>query len=167
MQSQQHVATLLWLLPDRKHYAYFHSLIITLAGQFGGPIFQPHLTLGKVNEQPSEERTTAGPIELEAIGIFASSVFTKTLFIRFAPAPALESLRSSLGLSPEDYDPHLSLLYAHLSTTEKESLAASIPLPSSLVRFNRLAVVRCPDPTATRADVESWVQMKSWELKGV
>ena len=166
MQSDHRFANLVWLMPDRENRAYFHSFITALAKQVDAPVFEPHLTLGKVDEQVLRGSFMAGAIELEATGIFTSSVFTKTLFVRFAAAPALLSLRSSLGMRTNDYDPHLSLLYCQLPPAGRQRLAATIPLPPEKVTFDRLTVVRCPEPTTTRADVEAWVQLGSRELKG-
>jgi hypothetical protein len=110
------------------------------------------------------DRLAAEAIQLETAGIFFSSAFTKTLFVRFRSTPVLEKLRSSLGLSVPGYDPHLSLLYPNLPSDAGARLARSINLPFSVVTFDGVRAFRCPNPTTTRAEVESWRLFRSLNL---
>ena len=166
MSSSERFSTLVWLIPDQRNRPLFQSIIDRLAEQYDGPGFEPHLTLGKISDWSEDKKIEGGPIELEATGIFISPVFTKTLFVRFALSAALQSMRSSLGMNAEGYDPHLSLLYCDLPVTEQQRLAATVSLPPGKVRFDRLSVFRCPDPTKTKADVGAWERVSSMELKG-
>lgn len=160
-------ATMVWLVPSSASYACFQSLISALARRYDGPSFEPHLTLGRIkgHSLPDTMRPT-GPIVLEPLGIFTSELFTKTLFVRFASTRALGSLRLSLGLEPGEYDPHLSLLYCKLAPGEGGQLAASLQLPTSKVHFDQLWLVRCPDPTSNRAEVEEWERLAARPLSG-
>jgi len=161
------IATLAWLIPEQVSYNRLHSIIAKLARHYDASVFEPHLTLGRIGERPLEEITfDSGPITLEAIGIFSSQVFTKTLFLRFASTPALQELRSSLGLNAEGYDPHLSLLYCKLPPGEGERLEVSTGTILHHVTFDRFSVVRCLDPTVTSEDVEAWQQLDSGFLAG-
>jgi len=166
--THERFATLVWLIPDEASQTHLRSLIADLARRFDAPLFEPHLTLGRVADQAFKEiRVETGPITLEAIGIFASQVFTKTLFLRFAPTPALQALRASLGMNAGGYDPHLSLLYCKLPPGAGKGLAASIGLALDRITFDRFCVVRCPDPTTTKEEVEAWERLSSGALAGV
>ncbi|MGI9087786.1 MAG: 2'-5' RNA ligase family protein, partial [Chthoniobacterales bacterium] len=97
------------------------------------------------------------PFRLRVGGFDFTEKFTKTLFLRLDMSPDLIALRIALGLpATNDYDPHLSLLYRKLPTARKADLARQAALPLETVLFDRLAAVSCPDPTSSRADVESW-----------
>jgi 2'-5' RNA ligase len=165
--TREGFATLVWLMPDQASQTHLRSLIADLARRYDAPLFEPHLTLGKVADQACKEiGVETGPITLEAIGIFTSQDFTKTLFFRFAPTPALQTLRSSLDMNPGGYDPHLSLLYCKLPPGEGKRLAASIGLVLDRITFDRFCVIRCPDPTTTREEVEAWERLGSGALPG-
>ena len=74
-------------------------------------------------------------------------------------------MRGSLGGAGSGFDPHVSLLYKKLSMERKTQLAASIRLPLFAVTYDTLQIVRCPSPTATRTDVESWKVIASQRLE--
>lgn len=117
-------ATLIWLVPAQPSHTRLSSLIADLARRYDAPAFEPHLTLGRVSSPALPElRVPTGSITLKSIGTFSSQVFTKTLFVRFAPDRALQALRSSLKMRAEKYDPHLSLLYCKLPPAELTSCA--------------------------------------------
>lgn len=165
--AEKHFATLIWLIPEPASYTPLGLLIADLARRYNAPLFEPHLTLGRVVGQSAESiKIDRGPITLKVIGIFASDVFTKTLFFRFAPTPALDSLRFSLGMMADGYDPHLSLLYCKLRGEEARRLETSIQLAQDKITFDRFSMVRCADPTATRKDVESWERLNTGPLSG-
>jgi hypothetical protein len=107
------------------------------------------------------------PIQLKPLGIFWSETFTKTLFVRMPATPQLEALRTSLGQEGHLADPHLSFLYKETSAEEKARLATRIVLPFSSVTFDTVQTVRCPNPTTTQDDVESWEPIASSHLLGV
>jgi 2'-5' RNA ligase len=158
-------ATLIWLLPAQPSHTRLSSLIADLARRYDAPVFEPHLTLGRVSGPALPElRVPTGSITLKSIGTFSSQVFTKTLFVRFAPDRALQALRSSLKMRAEKYDPHLSLLYCKLAPAELNQLRRSISLRLDRIRFDRFAVVRCPDPTTTKEDVEAWKYLNTGPL---
>ncbi|MGI9086879.1 MAG: hypothetical protein ACR2HH_03915 [Chthoniobacterales bacterium] len=98
---------------------------------------------------------------MEVEGISFAEKFTKTLFVRFRSSPELERLRAMLAdflglMSVEEFDPHLSLLYAELPLREKESLARSLHFPLASVTFHGCKVISHPASISSRADVEAW-----------
>ena len=155
-----------WLDPAERARAFFHATIARLAREFDAARFEPHVTLGLLDMSVRlPPLVAAGPIRLRPVGIFASATFTKTLFVRFARTSAVEHLRQSLGLYDRQYDPHLSLLYRTLPMEHKRRLAESISLPFSTVTFDKIPIVRCTNPTRTRADVEAWEYLRSNKLQ--
>ncbi len=165
--AEKRFATLIWLIPAQPSYTSLSLFIADLARRFDAPVFEPHLTLGSLTgESLGRIKIPRRPITLKVIGVFTSEVFTKTLFVRFAGTRALEGLRSSFGMEKDGYDPHLSLLYCKLPEGEPQRLATSLRLAQGEVVFDRFSVVRCPDPTITKKDVEAWKQAYSGAFSG-
>jgi len=164
--KRKKLVPILWLMPAPPARDFLRATVERLARRHDAPIFEPHLTLGVSAEMPVlSQRIAAEPIRLRAVGTFFSSVFTKTLFVRFELTPALESLRLALGMNDVRYDPHLSLLYRKLPMEEKARLARSVSLPFATITFDRIAFVRCVSPTRNRADVESWQFLAAVKLR--
>lgn|GEM_PF-657418 len=161
-RGQKPFVFVLWLLPAPPERDFFSGVIKRLARNRNAPIFAPHLTLGLCRMNPIRPpRIIPSPIRLRVVGISSSSIFTKTLFVRFDSNPGLEELRKTLGVNAGDYDPHLSLLYCRLPAGERSRLVRGIKLPFSSVGFDKISVVRCPSPTENRSEVESW---EEWAL---
>jgi hypothetical protein len=108
------------------------------------------------------------PLQLRVVEVDFTPPFTKTLFIRLETSPRLTALRGTLGLADAaTYDPHISLLlYRDLPMEQKARLAQSVALQSQSFLFDAIAVVRCPDPTVTRSDVEAWEVIATRKLGG-
>jgi hypothetical protein len=63
-----------------------------------------------------------------------------------------------LSAHPSAYvlDPHLSLLYKHLSVHEKHQLATTIQLPTSEIFFDEVWANASAGATRTAEDVRRW-----------
>lgn len=153
-----------WLMPIERDRTFYESLITDLAHRYNAPIFQPHVTLYVgdcerdrvsefLNHQPNFE------IVLEIDRIQYSEQFTKTLFIQLVSTPELKRLSESIAQQfggSYSLEPHLSLIYARLSETEKRSLAEQIQLSDRVIRFNQVRAIETLTKTQTREDVEAW-----------
>ncbi len=160
----ERAATVLWLLPAEPARAALRALVARLATEYKAPLFEPHLTLGS-GSLNSLKDFACEPIRLRAVGLDFTAQFTRTLFVRLEFSEKLATLRHSLGIGNTGaFDPHISLLYAEVSEERKAQLARSIALPFASILFDSLAVIRCPDSTNSRADVESWEVVASQEL---
>jgi 2'-5' RNA ligase len=158
----------LWLVPAAPAREFFRQTIERLAREYDAPFFEPHLTLGVTADSPDLPcQLDVAPIKLKTLGIFWSATFTRTLFVRMPATAELEALRVSLGQNKQLPDPHLSVLYKRMRAEEQSRLATRIVLPFSIARFDTVQAVRCPNPTETRADVESWETIASTRLLGV
>ena len=166
--ARKDLVSVLWLMPAAPARDFFCATIDRLAQLHQAPTFEPHVTLGLTEENPAlPQQIVVQPIRLGTIGIFFSSMFTKTLFVRFEITSPLQDLRASLGLSGTGYDPHLSLLYCELPATRKAQLACSLVLPFSSVLFDGIGAVRRPNPTLNRTDVEAWEFLGSRKLRAL
>lgn len=148
--------TVLWALPAAPEGAKLRAVVAELARQYDAPVFEPHLTLG-LGGVEALARVPQRAFRLRVAALDFTAEFTKTLFLRFEPSPGLVAFRAALGLlALDDYDPHLSLLYRDLPVARKAAIARQTPLPLATVLFDQLAVISCPNPTSTCADVEAW-----------
>jgi len=159
-------AIVYWLLPAKPERELFCEVIRILRKEFRAPDFEPHLTLfSTTQDRESPKRVlrkiSARSIRLTARGVVFSPEFTKTLFVRFKSSGALKKLveelrRAAKSRARTSSDPHVSLLYKKMPPAVKQELAAVMRLPLRTVVFDSIAAVRCPLPSRTKADVESW-----------
>ena len=148
-----------WLVPAKAERELFRALIRILARQFDAPVFEPHLTLcfSRDAQSPKEllRRISAPAVRLQVRNVANSSKFTKTLFVRLKPKPAVNKLARAIG-GDAPRDPHVSLIYKKLPARIKKQLAATIRLPFRSVSFDAIKAVRCISPTTTARDLQSW-----------
>ena len=164
-----------WLVPTHETRSWLVRDIERLAKRFNAPVFEPHLT---VHAGPSDGVASAAsvlgetafelePITLRPTALGHSASFTKCVFVEFHLDQALLNLQSKLrDRLPSDYvlQPHISLLYHHLSDSERASLAEEVLIPREDVRFEVIQAVKCPAVNETAEDVRSWRLVEEWRL---
>jgi 2'-5' RNA ligase len=175
-RTKSKTALTYWLVPARPQRDLFAEMIRILAAQLKAFPFEPHLTIcsgpdSKVVRDALKKISGVGGIRLRVKEITASNKLTKTLFIRFTRARALDELnrklRRAAQLPPRALrDPHVSLLYNKMSLAAKKELAATIRLPFEKVSFDTIKVVRSKTPMRTSADVKSWRVVATKNLSG-
>jgi 2'-5' RNA ligase len=115
----------LWIVPEGEVRRRLATLIRVLARRFGGPVFEPHVTLlagvpGPAREALSRAREAVGaqgPFEVRFLGAEAGDSYFRCLYLRVQPSPELAALHEraceAFGRRNEaPFFPHLSLLYA-------------------------------------------------------
>ena len=158
-----------WLTPVAEDEGELLCTICDIAGWIAeAPTFEPHVTVYSALRAATDDVANtvrlvareASEITLRPTRITHSDQFTKTLFIEFTESDELSRLSRALkGLSTkhDDYElkPHLSLLYANVSTEIREHFARNIPIPSR-IRFDRMKAILTRGSTQTPEDVKSW-----------
>jgi hypothetical protein len=157
-----------WLLPAREYGDYLRRLIRNLAAQFDAPVFEPHVTLYSAAAArftaPAEAiaRIVDSPqITLRVRGIAHSEKFTKTLFVELLANEAIRSLSRNIAeqaREPNEFnlEPHVSLIYKHLSEAARAELAPSVALPFDEITFDSECAVHVPAENNSTADVNAW-----------
>lgn len=159
-------ATVYWLLPAKPERELFCDIVRILRREFRAPNFDPHLTLAVITKDHGSpkkvlQQVRSRPIRLHPRGVAFSAKFTKTLFVRFKPNPALRKLARNLGRAAKNStkppsDPHVSLLYKKLPQRAKKELASVIRLPFRTALFDSIAAIRLTLPVRTGRDVAKW-----------
>lgn len=128
----------LWLMPKDKIYKKFAKLIKKLGREYGGPIFEPHVTLLGDIELPEEEMVRKTdqlvhgqkpfPITLRQIDY--QDFYFRTLFVR---AEITEPLQALHNLAKKIFEkeippfmPHLSILYGNFPQAVKDEIINKI-----------------------------------------
>ncbi len=129
----------LWLLPEPEKQKSLSQLIDRLSREYGGPRFDPHLTLlGKLegDEETLITRTSQLGTKLKQFTLRTKSIecredFYKSLFITLEASSALEFARHSAEnlfnhAAETVFMPHLSLIYGRQSEQKKENLSKAL-----------------------------------------
>jgi hypothetical protein len=157
-----------WLLPALPEREQLRARIAELAARFNAPMFEPHVTLYSGELTQDDDVAAAveaaaramSPVTLRSTGVAQSEVFTKTLFIEFAAEERLSVASDAIRLrlrvgTPYELKPHLSLLYAELSSTVRAELTREFAPPPP-VTFDRLQAIVSAGSIRRREDVEAW-----------
>jgi len=168
-------ATVYWAIPAKPERDLFCSIVRILRKQFRAPNFEPHLTLfsttkGHQSSKKVLQQIRSRPVRLAIRSVAFSPKFTKTLFVRFRPSPALRKLvanvaRANKSRAKAPRDPHVSLLYKKVSRAAKKEMASVLRLPFRTALFDSIAAVRLTLPVRTGADVEKWRMVAKKSLR--
>jgi 2'-5' RNA ligase len=157
-----------WLIPAEPARSFFASTIAELASRFDAPTFEPHVTIyagEKGDDIPpqvlSHALTGCKPFRLLARDLQYSDEFTKTMFVRFEPSPALSHLSRALQQASARHDeyelnPHLSLIYKKMTLAAKIEVVDSVKLPFADVLFDSANAIISPPRVESRQEVEAW-----------
>ena len=144
-------------------------LIAELARRFGGPVFEPHVTLLAGVAGPQRDVVAGAEKVLRAARVFplrflgpeTGDTYFRALYLRVEPSPELLALqqaaREAFARSDDPpYVPHLSLVYG-------------APPPASVVEEVRPSApghfeARALDVYATAGPVEGWRRVRRLSL---
>lgn len=129
----------LWLMPKGRYYHRFADLIKRLAKEYGGPIFQPHVTLlGELSHLDKDvkkltEKLVTGqkPFSITLRQIDYQEYHFRALFVKVDVTKPLvglhEKAKELFGMQHiPPYMPHLSLLYGNYQPKLKEEIISTI-----------------------------------------
>jgi 2'-5' RNA ligase len=151
----------LWIVPEREVHDRLAALIEALARRFGGPVFDPHVTLLAGVPGPTEavvaraaelvRESQAFPLRFT--GPETGENYFRSLYLRVEPSPPLLALhlaaREAFGRGDEPpFFPHLSLIYG----APPPRAAVEEVRPSTPDGFE----ARTVDVYSTEGEVERW-----------
>lgn len=153
----------LWLTPTEPARRALRELIESLAQQYGGPVFEPHITLlsrlqGSATDIESKVAQLAAefaPVTVRCPTLGCSDEYYRCLYLNVEKKGALVSLyEQARAFIPHavsrDFLPHISLVYGDLEHHTKREITAALHdhHPKSLV-LDRLSLYHAPGPPAT------------------
>ncbi len=144
-QSNETIGYHLFLVPPEPVITELRIIIETLAKKYGGPVFLPHTTLlariprddeSAILEKARLVAKNLTPLTLTLKDFGEEESFFRAFFIKFAPSKELLlAHRQALDVfgieDANKYLPHLSLLYGDFPLPVKDSIRASVTLPST------------------------------------
>lgn len=167
-----------WLIPAAADRKFFQETIDRLAESYAAFSFTPHVTiywgdfadnasLTEILEQAIREIKA---FSLQCDRILYTDQFTKTLFVQFHPSKILSQITESIrshSQPPADFslNPHLSLMYKHLSADVKQTVASTISLPRTEVFFDEVQVLLTPSTAQSQRDIENIESVISYQLR--
>ena len=167
MPSEQQPRFAVFLTPAADDFAYAQLLMAEVGAAYDASPFEPHVTLHSgpyTALPPLREALTAAiagvpPFSLRVKGIGWSAAYFRTLFVEFEETPQLraihERLRRGGGDTGYEFNPHLSLLYRDMPSTEKEALAR-VHLERDEFRFDAVKIVVPRNLRAGWRDTGRW-----------
>ncbi len=160
----------LWLVPEGELRRRLADLIESLSRRFGGPVFEPHVTLlagvreakRDVVARADEMLRGASALPLRFAGLETAGTYFRALYLRVETSDALLELHQAAraafarGDDPP-YVPHLSLVYG-------------APPPAAVVEELRPFApagleARTLDVYSTEGPVESWHRVRRLRLR--
>ena len=140
----------LWLMPELKVKNIFQTMINQLAKKYGGPVFEPHITLlssFKGDEETLLKKTEILSQKLKSFKINFKeprylNEFFRSLFIAVDYSPELKIVRNIASkqfiYKDKDYIPHLSLMYGNYSIESKKKIIFNIKYFPRIFKVNKI-----------------------------
>lgn len=149
-----------WCLPQATDETRFDLAIEELAARSGGPVFQPHLTLGTFSAPASLTGLSDQAFSLEPQALDGTPIFTTSLFVRFGQTDVLSRARAALesrkAFRPgRDFDPHMSLHYGPPPAGARQVEVLQDLLRQSVL-FDRLALIEMKVPIEDHSAIATW-----------
>ncbi|KAL2343237.1 hypothetical protein Fmac_004522 [Flemingia macrophylla] len=168
-----------WAIPPEDVSGRCSNLMSALRSEFGGPTFQPHITVvGAIKLAPDDAlkklRSACEailPFRVTVDRVAAGTFFYQCVFLLLRPDPLLLETSAHccthFGYSNSTpYMPHLSLLYGDLSDEEKRKAqeranAIDDTLPGLTFQIDRLALYKTDTQDKT---LQSWEKIAECSL---
>jgi 2'-5' RNA ligase len=168
----------LWLTPSEPQRSLLRSTIRRLAARLDAVEFEPHVTVFCGSSTEDEARAVAGkiamrfaPIELTAVRLDHSELFTKTLFVQFNESARLREMFEMVAADfshPSNYvlNPHMSLLYKKQTEAGRRNLCASLEVPMGYYGFDRIRMIETELPIEDDGPIRRWRELCDEPLLG-
>ena len=163
----------LFLEPEGALREELSALIRNLAGEYGGPVFAPHVTLlaripveaeEKIIEKAQSLAKLLTPLTLTLGDLAAEERYYRALYIKIKEVEEMEKCHAQANetFSMQDeaaYLPHLSLLYGNYPQEKKEATMQVLQFPrGASFSADRLHLYR------TEGEVGQWYEVGQYAL---
>ena len=140
----------LWFMPSKEQKVVLENKIETLANQYGGPKFDPHITLlGSFVDDESIllNKTENLSKKIRSFKIILDQVrylneFFRSLFIEIKFSEELKSARNTAAKEfrwkDKNYIPHLSLMYGNYSNQIKINIIKKMGVLPKFLTVNKI-----------------------------
>jgi len=140
MLKRNPISYSIWLMPEGNIKDQLKNTIYSLSTDFGGPLFEPHITLVSSflgSEKELLQKTEIISKKIKPFEIFFGHIsyldnFFRSLFITVKVSIELKTARDiackELNCNDNDYMPHLSLTYGDYSKKEKEKMISTVDI---------------------------------------
>lgn len=162
----------LWLMPSGELYAELRSLIEGLSDRYGGPRFEPHITLlggltgpeGELLARASELAAFVRPHPVRLTKVEYLDEYYRCLYIRVQETPEVARTHQMAQvlfrrLDDRAFLPHLSLLYGDFPAGAKEAIVEELG-----GEFGRSFDLRSIHLYATSGPPEDWYPVREFPL---
>lgn len=162
----------IWINPQGSAQNELTQIIQTLAKEYHGPIFSPHLTLcgglestdDEVEEKAFKAVKNISPFSLEFGPVEFSTTYFQCVLIRIKTTAKLVNthlaLKKSFGIEEEHvFMPHISLLYSKMDMEKREQAAQSVQVKTKSFTANEITITRADSP-----DPQTWKVVKTIPL---
>jgi len=137
-KSKETIGHHLFLEPDEPLLGELSGIIRTLSETYGGPVFDPHVTLlARIEDDNVMEKARILaremlPLTLRVSGIEGEDEYFRAFYLKVEPTPELMDAHSRANelFGMEDaraYAPHLSLFYGNIDDDARQRLRAAVP----------------------------------------
>lgn len=166
-----------WLLPAEDDHLWLKKIIEQFSARCNAPLFDPHVTLQVITTESLPDPAAlleqicknTRPFTLEFAGQpLWSPAYNQALTLPLRLSPELTGLASALHpqqLVPDNYTPHLSLLYAAIDEKIGSDLARELVLSRNAIHFDRISAISIGAQTLADEDVRNWKIIATAELQ--
>jgi 2'-5' RNA ligase len=165
----------IWLIPEGEDREKLQKVVNTLAGEFGAPVFQPHITIvpdyeAELNDildvLPGLSWKSRGPLKITFSGPSIGESYYRSVYMLAEKSPELLELFSSIRNQIKfegDVFPHMSLIYGDFDVeTRKKISNRAIELLPKQFSFGVSKITLFNTPR----DQESGDRVSTWKWAG-
>ncbi len=156
----------LWIVPPQDIKARLHDVVSDLSGRYGGPDFEPHVTLlGDVEMERDEFIAKAHevaeklkPFRIQSSEVSFSTTYFQSVFVRMKASAELMQAnliaKEIMGVKNNVFMPHISLLYGDHDMQTRQEAIKSVQLDDFEFACDSLVV------TPSTMDPRDWQHLK-------